>query len=203
MRTLRKQFDGREQLVHLAGGIAMAEHRQSKRRLSDEDVAGHELERRAGRVGAALVIARNDDALPGFETREHLQTFAVAETGLNRPWTKPSLTRVHEDKAAITGVEHGRGWHHQPWTEISPQLDAGVHPRQERIARIGDLDAGPCRPRSAIEEGGNEGDRACEALAGEIRERDLRRGAALHELLAQRVVQRPVGPGLDRICGCG
>ena len=40
----------------------MAEHRQAEGRLGDEDIAGHRLERRAGRVGAALVVARDDDA---------------------------------------------------------------------------------------------------------------------------------------------
>jgi hypothetical protein len=41
----------------------MMEHRQGECRLGDEDVAGHRLEGRAGRVGPALEIARHDDAL--------------------------------------------------------------------------------------------------------------------------------------------
>ena len=40
----------------------MAEDRQAEGRLGDEDVAAHRLEGRAGRVGAALVVARGDDA---------------------------------------------------------------------------------------------------------------------------------------------
>jgi hypothetical protein len=40
----------------------MPEHRQRKGRLGDEHVAGHELERRAGRVGHILIVARGDDA---------------------------------------------------------------------------------------------------------------------------------------------
>ena len=40
----------------------MAEHRQSKSRFGDEDVARQQLERRAGRIGDVLVIAGGDDA---------------------------------------------------------------------------------------------------------------------------------------------
>ena len=52
-----------EQPVDLAAGIGMAEHRQAEGRLGDEDVARHRHERRAGRVGAALVVARHDHPL--------------------------------------------------------------------------------------------------------------------------------------------
>ncbi len=62
MRALRKQRDRRQQLLHLVRRIAMAEHRQAERRLGDEDVAGHHLERRAGRIGRVLVVAGGDDA---------------------------------------------------------------------------------------------------------------------------------------------
>ena len=62
MRALGKQCDGGQQLLHLVGGIAMAKHRQAEGGFSDEDVAGHELERRAGRVGRILVVAGGDDA---------------------------------------------------------------------------------------------------------------------------------------------
>ncbi len=44
----------------------MAEDGQAERRLGDEDVAGHRLERRAGRIGPALVVARDDDPLAGM-----------------------------------------------------------------------------------------------------------------------------------------
>ena len=44
----------------------MAEDRQAERRLADEDIAGERLEGGAGRVGLALVIARDDDALPAL-----------------------------------------------------------------------------------------------------------------------------------------
>ena len=62
MRALRKQRHRRQQLLHLIRRIAMAEHRQAKRRFGDEDVARHHLERRAGRIGRVLVIAGRDDA---------------------------------------------------------------------------------------------------------------------------------------------
>ena len=52
-----------EQPVDLAAGVGMAEDRQAEGRLGDEDVARHRHERRAGRVGPALVIARDDDPL--------------------------------------------------------------------------------------------------------------------------------------------
>ena len=62
MRALRKQRHRRQQLLHLVGGIAVAEHRQAERRLGDEDVAGHQLERRAGGIARVLVVAGGDDA---------------------------------------------------------------------------------------------------------------------------------------------
>ena len=51
------------QLVDLVAGLGMAEDGQSKRRLGDEHVAFDRLKTSAGRVGAALVIARHDDSL--------------------------------------------------------------------------------------------------------------------------------------------
>ena len=50
-----------QQLRDLAFGVVMAEHRQAEGRLGDEDVAGHELEWRAGRIGHILVVAGGDD----------------------------------------------------------------------------------------------------------------------------------------------
>jgi hypothetical protein len=41
----------------------MVEHGQGEGRLGDEHVARHRLEGRAGRIGAALVVAGDDDAL--------------------------------------------------------------------------------------------------------------------------------------------
>ncbi len=62
MRALGKQRDRAQELCDLAVGIAVAEHRQRERRLGDEHVARHQLERRAGRIGDVLVIAGGDDA---------------------------------------------------------------------------------------------------------------------------------------------
>src|SRR3546814_13575949 len=44
-------------------GRRMAEYRQAEGRLGDENVARHDLEARAGRVGPPLVIAGDDDPL--------------------------------------------------------------------------------------------------------------------------------------------
>ena len=62
MRALGKQRDRSQQLSDLVGRVAVAEHRQAEGGLGDEDVAGHQLERRAGRVGRVLVVAGGDDA---------------------------------------------------------------------------------------------------------------------------------------------
>ena len=62
MRALGKQRDRAQQLGDLAVRIAVAEHRQAERRLGDEHVAGHKLERRAGRIGHVLVVAGGDDS---------------------------------------------------------------------------------------------------------------------------------------------
>ena len=51
-----------EQPVDLAAVVGMAKDRQPERRLGDEDVAALRLERRAGRIGPALVVAGDDDA---------------------------------------------------------------------------------------------------------------------------------------------
>ncbi len=46
------------------GGYLVAEDRQRKRGFGDEHVARHDLERHTGGIGAALVVARDDGALP-------------------------------------------------------------------------------------------------------------------------------------------
>jgi hypothetical protein len=62
VRALRKQSDRIQQLGDLELGLAVAKHRQSKRRFGDEHVAAFQFERRAGRVGNILVVAGCDDA---------------------------------------------------------------------------------------------------------------------------------------------
>src|SRR3546814_6539916 len=52
-----------EQLGDLVPGGRVAEHRQAKGRLGDEDIARDDFEGRAGRVGAALIVAGDDDPL--------------------------------------------------------------------------------------------------------------------------------------------
>ena len=59
--ALREQFDRVQQPPHLVFDRRVAEHRQAERRLGDEHVARDRLERAAGRVGAALVVAGDDD----------------------------------------------------------------------------------------------------------------------------------------------
>lgn len=61
--ALGKQRHRIDQLAHLAPRIGMAEDRQAEGGLSDEHVAGHHFERQAGRIGRALVVAGDDDAL--------------------------------------------------------------------------------------------------------------------------------------------
>ncbi len=62
MRALRKQRHRGQKFFHLVRRAAVAKHRQAKSGLGDEDVAGHHLERRAGRVGRILVVTGGDDA---------------------------------------------------------------------------------------------------------------------------------------------
>jgi len=53
----------RKQLVDFVMRLGMAKHRQPERCFGDEHVARHRLKRRAGGIGAPLVIARHDDTL--------------------------------------------------------------------------------------------------------------------------------------------
>ena len=64
MRSLGKKCDRMQELCDFGVGVAMAEDRQTEGRLSDEHVAWHALERRAGRIFDVLVIAGRDDAQP-------------------------------------------------------------------------------------------------------------------------------------------
>ena len=53
-----------QKLGDFLAGIAVPEHRQRECRLGDEDVAAHQFERRAGRIGNVFVVAGGDDAKP-------------------------------------------------------------------------------------------------------------------------------------------
>jgi hypothetical protein len=69
MRALRKQSDRIQQFPDFAVRVAMTEDRQAEGRFRDENIAGHDLERRAGRVGRVLVVAGCDDT--GSPVRHH------------------------------------------------------------------------------------------------------------------------------------
>src|SRR5690606_7050839 len=62
MGALGKLFGRADQLADLLAVGRVAGDRQAERRLGDEDVAVDRLERFAGRVGPALVVAGCDDA---------------------------------------------------------------------------------------------------------------------------------------------
>ena len=64
VRALGKQGDRIEQLGDFARRVRVAEHRQAKRGLGDEHVAGNRLEGSASEVGRALVVAGDNDAPP-------------------------------------------------------------------------------------------------------------------------------------------
>src|SRR5678810_868121 len=66
MRAFREYRQRMQQALDLMPILGMAEHRQSERRPGDEDVTRDWLERRTGRIGSPLVIARDDDACPGM-----------------------------------------------------------------------------------------------------------------------------------------
>ena len=55
----------RQKAPDLFGYRRMAEHRQTKRCLSDEEIAGGYRKRRASGIRAAFVVASNDDPLAG------------------------------------------------------------------------------------------------------------------------------------------
>ena len=67
--ALGKQQKRMQQLVDLLAIRRMAEDRQAKRRLGNEEIAMQRLERRTSRVRPALVIAGSDD--PAAAVVEH------------------------------------------------------------------------------------------------------------------------------------
>ena len=70
MAAFGKGAQGVQQFLDLIGNRRVREDRQSKRGFGDEDIAGHGLERFAGGVGGAFVIAGEDDAGAGvFDAR--------------------------------------------------------------------------------------------------------------------------------------
>ena len=71
----------------------MAEHRQPKGRLGDEQIAGHHLERRAGRVRPALIIPRHHRPRP-----------ARLDHDLRRAEHMPGGNQRHRHIADLPGV---------------------------------------------------------------------------------------------------
>ncbi len=62
MRALGELFDGFQKLGDLVAAVGVAEDRQREGRFGDEDIASDGFETEACRIGAALVVARGDDA---------------------------------------------------------------------------------------------------------------------------------------------
>ena len=65
MRAVRFGGHRRQKLLDLVVGFLMPKDRKRKRRLGHEDIARHKLERRAGRIAGALVVAGDDGAAAG------------------------------------------------------------------------------------------------------------------------------------------
>ena len=109
MGALREQLARGEQLVDLEMGRRMPEHRQAEGRLGDEEIAGHDLERRAGRIGLALVVAGDDDgALRKSETdlcrAEHVTGGVEADLGVaeRHTFAWPDRLRAAAEVVAVT-----------------------------------------------------------------------------------------------------
>src|SRR5829696_4964243 len=95
MRALRKQRYRRQQLFDLAGGIAVAEHRQSERGFGDENIAAYQFKWRAGWIGRVLVVAGGDDAGAFAGHRELRRTQHMARrVDLDLYVAKPNLFTV-------------------------------------------------------------------------------------------------------------
>ncbi len=113
MAAFREQRHGVQQLVDLLAGGRMAEDRQRKGRLGDEQIAILRLERGAGRVWPALVVAGDHDPAAAIiehdlGAAEHMagrrephrdladrQALAIGER-LQRPACRPAVTRSHD-----------------------------------------------------------------------------------------------------------
>ena len=91
------------------------EHRQGEGRLGDEDVAGHRLEGRAGRIGPALEVARDDDALA-----------LVCQHCLRRAQDVAGRRELHIDVAD----PHAFAIFQRLLVGVGHVLEAGAHDRQ-------------------------------------------------------------------------
>ena len=93
MRALGEQSHRVEQLLDFRARVGVAEDRQPKGRLGDEHVARHAFERGAGRVGAALVIAR-----------DHHPAAARLDDDLGRAEHVPGRHEAHRRVAEAHGL---------------------------------------------------------------------------------------------------
>ena len=119
MSALGKGGDRAQQLADLAGIGGMMEDRQGEGRLGDEDIAGYGLERRAGCVRPALVVARDDDALA-----------PVLEHGLRGAQDMAGRHEAHLDIADL----HGLAVFQRLLGGVGHVLEAGAHDGQ-RLGR--------------------------------------------------------------------
>ena len=82
--ALGKQNDRMQQLVDFLVVGRVSENRQPKRRLGDEEIAINRLERWAGRVWSALVVAGNH--YPAAAIIEHDLSAAQHVAGRHQPY---------------------------------------------------------------------------------------------------------------------
>src|ERR1700731_2640154 len=128
-----------QQLVDLVLVRRMAEYRQRKCRLGDEQIAALRLEWRAGRVGAALVIAGNDHPAAlvfddELRAAEHMPR-----------WHEPQRRAVTRHKLAIAGRLQG----------FAGQLAVPLAHDRDRLRRREDmLVAGPSMIAMAVRDHG-------------------------------------------------
>ena len=117
MRALGEQRDAREQPLDFGVRGRMAEYGQGERRLGDEHIARHRLERCAGGIGGALVIAA-DHRAAAAEFHHHLR---AAEYVARRHEPQRHLAGLD----AFTPTDGAFGFAGNP---------AGPHQRQRRRA---------------------------------------------------------------------
>ena len=123
VRALGKQAHALQQARDLRCGRRMAEHRQSEGRLGDEHVAGDRLERQAGRIGHALVVAGDHDAA-AVPFHRHLGA-AQHMPGRPQPYPDP----VEHDRLAIAQhlARHARAPGSHTYVHQRHGLRAGQH----------------------------------------------------------------------------
>ena len=107
VRALGKHGDGGKQLADFVLGARMREHRQREGGFADEDVAGHDFERRAGGIGLALVVAADDDAAAVRLHRRLRRTQHVAGASAARMRAPPMSMRSPYFSACVEPAKPG------------------------------------------------------------------------------------------------